>query len=361
MIRAFARVTLVSLLASVPGAAMGQSADPKPVFESADVHTVAVSRIGTNMSGGVLRAARYDVRSATLVELINLAYGVDQDRILGGPSWLENDRFDVLAKAPAGATADTAKQMLQTLLADRFGVVVRKDTKPASVFVRTPGKGNHKMKPAAGGTDASATGCTPQPNGPPAPDTIPTIVAKCKNMTMNALAESVRQMAGGYVTHEVVNETKIDGTFDFDLTWTPRGALARAGADGISMFDAVEKQLGLKLEEKKVPMPVLIVEKANQKPSANPAGVATEPEGPVEFEVAEIKPAPTGSQGLRLQYLQGGRVNGEGALGELVAGSLGIPPNLRGDLLVGMPKAAGETRYTIVAKTPSTGAGAATR
>jgi uncharacterized protein (TIGR03435 family) len=360
MIRAFARVTVVSFLVSLPAAAIGQSADPKPVFESADVHTVAVSRIGTNMSGGSLRGARYDVRSATLVELINLAYGVDQDRILGGPSWLENDRFDVLARAPAGATADTAKQMLQTLLADRFGVVVRKDTKPASVFVLTAGKGNHKMKPAAGGTDASASGCAPQQNGPPAPDTIPTIVAKCKNMTMNALAESLRQMAGGYVTHEVVNETKIDGAFDFDVTWTPRGALARAGADGISMFDAVEKQLGLKLEEKKVAMPVLIVEKANQKPSANAPGVG-EPEGPVEFEVAEIKPAAPDSQGLRLQYLPGGRVNAEGALGELVAGSLGIPPNLRGDLLVGMPKVPGATRYTIVAKTPSTGAGAPTR
>src|SRR5439155_23610998 len=150
MIRALASVSLVLLL---PPAAIGQSPDPKPAFESADVHTVAVGRFGTNMSGGVLRAGRYDVRSATLVELIRLAYGVDDERILGGPSWLENDRFDVLAKAPAGATAETAKVMLQTLLADRFGLAVRKDTKPAAVFALSKGKSNHKMKPATGGSD----------------------------------------------------------------------------------------------------------------------------------------------------------------------------------------------------------------
>jgi len=58
MIRALARVTLVSFLTFLPGAAIGQSADPKPVFESADVHSIAVSRIGTNMSGGSLRGGR---------------------------------------------------------------------------------------------------------------------------------------------------------------------------------------------------------------------------------------------------------------------------------------------------------------
>src|SRR4029077_9905756 len=129
-----------------------------------------------------------------------------------------------------------------------------------------------------------------QQGPPPSPDAIPLAAVKCRNLTMASLAETLRQIAGGYVTHEAVDETGIEGAFDFDLSWTPRGALARAGADGVSLFDAIDKQLGLKLDEQKKSMPVLVVEKANQKPSANAPGVG-EPEGPVEFEVAEIKPS----------------------------------------------------------------------
>jgi len=354
MIRTLPAASLVCLLSA---ALLAQSADSKPTFESADVHTVAVGRLGTNMSGGVLRGGRYDVRSATMIDLIRLAYGVDDDRILGGPGWLENDHFDVLAKAPAGATAASAKLMLQALLVDRFGLALRKDSKPVSVFALVPGKGAHKMKTAA----EPGAGCQGvPPPGPPAPGTIPRGVITCKGVTMDAFAEFIRQAAGGYLTKEVVNETKLAGAFDFELWWTPRGALAQAGNDGVSVFDAVDQQLGLKIEDKKIPMPVLVVEKANQKPSANAAGVG-EPEGPVEFEVAEIKPSPPDAQGLRLQYLPGGRVNAEGPLGDLVAIALEIPPNLRNDLLVGMPKEPGAARYTIVAKTPSTGAGAAVR
>ena len=353
MVRALAGVTVALWLSTT---AFGQSPD-KPAFESADVHTISVGRFGTNMSGGVLRGTRYDVRSATLVELIRLAYGIDDERILGGPSWLENEHYDVLARTPAGTSADAAKQMLQALLADRFGLVVRHDNKPVDTFVLTKGKGAHKMKPAAGG---SATGCQGQGGPPPSPDAIPNIVVTCKSMTMKLFADELRQMAGGYFNHEVIDETGIDGTFDFDLSWTPRGALARAGADGVSAFDAVDKQLGLKVEPQKRPMAVIVIEKANQKPTANAPGVG-EVEGPVEFEVAELKPSPPDSQGLRFLWQPGGRVNGEGPLSDLIAIALAIPPNLRSDLLVGMPKAAGDVRYSIVAKTPTTGAGAGTR
>src|SRR5580765_398243 len=127
MIRTFSAASLVAVLSA---ALIAQSADSKPSFESADVHAVAVSRLGTTLTGGTLRGGRYDVRGATMIDLIHLAYSIDNDRVLGGPGWLETDYFDVLAKAPAGATADSAKLMLQALLVDRFGLVVRHDSKP---------------------------------------------------------------------------------------------------------------------------------------------------------------------------------------------------------------------------------------
>src|SRR5262245_14995437 len=198
-------LSTASLVCALSAAIAGQSGDSRPTFESADVHPVAVTRIGTSMAGGVLRGGRYDVRGANMVDLIRLAYGVDDDRILGGPAWLENDRFDVLAKAPAGATGDSAKQMLQALLADRFGLVVRHDSKPVPVFALVPGKGSHKMKTAEPGAGCQGV---PQP-GPPAPGTIPRGMITCKGVTMKAFAEFIRQAAGGYLTREVINETKI--------------------------------------------------------------------------------------------------------------------------------------------------------
>src|SRR5690348_5838631 len=77
-------------------------------FESADVHVSPPSTLA-QMSGGVLRSGRYELRNATMVDLIRTAYGVTDDKVVGGPSWLATDRFDVIAKTSAAATADVAK------------------------------------------------------------------------------------------------------------------------------------------------------------------------------------------------------------------------------------------------------------
>jgi len=65
------------------------------------------------MSGGVLRNGRYDLRNATMVDLITTAYNVQPDVVLGGPTWLETRRFDIVAKAPDGTRQDALRTMLQ--------------------------------------------------------------------------------------------------------------------------------------------------------------------------------------------------------------------------------------------------------
>src|SRR5438094_651160 len=87
-------------------------------FEIADVHVSAPTRFPSGRA--LLRGGRFEMRTATMVDLIRTAYGVDADRVLGGPSWLEMDRFDVIAKSPSKPNPETLKTMLQALLADRF-------------------------------------------------------------------------------------------------------------------------------------------------------------------------------------------------------------------------------------------------
>src|SRR6202012_2013676 len=84
-----------------------------------------------------------------------------------------------------------------------------------------------------------------------------------------------RQMAGGYFDHDVIDSTKLEGSWDFDLEWTPRGALAAKGPEGISVFAAVEKQLGLKVDMQNVPLPSLEIVSVNRKPTSNPQGIET--------------------------------------------------------------------------------------
>ena len=122
------------------------------------------------------RDGRHELYTATIVDLVSKAYGIDAGNVVGGPSWLEIDRFDVII--PAGGTPE----MLQALLADRFKLVVHKDTRTLSAFVLTAGK--HPLLKQSEGTGPG--GCeerqadhTPAMNGGLA----------CRNMTMAAFTE----------------------------------------------------------------------------------------------------------------------------------------------------------------------------
>ena len=180
MMRTFVFIGSVALLA--------QSADT-PRFEVADVH-VSAHTPNPNARGGVLRGGRYELRTANMVDLIGVAYGVDADKVLGGPSWLESDRFDVIAKAPASTPPETVKLMLQSLLADRFKLVVHKETKPLPSYALTVGKGKPKLKEADGSGDTGSK-FTLEPR--PAPEAggpvSPVLLYACHNVTMAAFGK----------------------------------------------------------------------------------------------------------------------------------------------------------------------------
>src|SRR5262245_6756855 len=120
MIRILACACLTAVLAIV---AFGQN---DAVFEIADIHTSP--RSNTTVMRTSTRPGRYELHNATMLDLIRTAYSFDADKVVGGPNWLEYDRFDVIAKTTAKPPDnDTLKLMLQALLADRFKLTVHKD------------------------------------------------------------------------------------------------------------------------------------------------------------------------------------------------------------------------------------------
>jgi uncharacterized protein (TIGR03435 family) len=338
----------LSFIALLSAAAFGQSEAAAPAFEIADVH-VSPKAMRPQLAGPFLRNGRYELRQATMVDLVSTAYGVGADKVQGGPNWLEADRFDVIAKAAGTTPPETVKLMLQGLLADRFKLVVHTDSKPLSVFVLSMGKGKPKMKEADSATPPGCQGVpqNPQPGAPSYQ------VVACHGFTMPALADLLPRMANAYVTSNVVDSTGLKGAWDFELKWTGRGQLAAQGADGISLFDAVDKQLGLKLEPQKIPQSVVVVDSVNQKPTANPPGVSTSlpPPPPAEFEVAEIKPSrPDEGQ---MVMMQNNRLDLKGlTLKDLIMAAWSIDDNP--DFLSG-PKFMDSVHYDVLAKVNTNG------
>jgi uncharacterized protein (TIGR03435 family) len=145
--------------------ALGQSTEPRLTFDAADVHVSAKTQ-NQYVRNAPARIGRYEVKTATMLDLIRIAYSFDPDKIVGGPHWLELDRFDVIAKLPPDATAESQKRMLQNLLQDRFQLVTHKDTKPLPTNALIVGK-KPLLKEAAG---TEQTGCRPQEaSGNPGP------------------------------------------------------------------------------------------------------------------------------------------------------------------------------------------------
>ncbi len=353
---------------------LGQTPDAsQPKFPMADVHVSTTSHFAVQSFGGVLRNGKYIDRDETMLQLIKGAYGVDDDNIGGGPGWLSSDLFDVIAKVPDGTTPAAANLMMRSLLADRFHLVIRNETRPLPRYVLSVAdvKGGAKLK-SAGGTGAPSCQQKPQPGGPGGggrggpgagpvdPASIPNIKVECRNVTSADIATNLQQMAGGYLDHAVIDSTKLEGPWDFDIEWTGRGLLAAKGSEGISIFDAVSKQLGLKLALENVPLPSLAIVSVNRKPTDNAPGVAAQlAEGPARFEAASIKPAdPDKPPFTGLRYNGGSQMHAGGTLREMIAMSLRIPPNVGGDTLLGLPKFADTNHWDITAKIPATGEGA---
>ncbi len=284
-------VAAVALVAvGLAGAIAGSPVLAQEAFE---VASVKPNRSGDmRIMFGVQPGGRFTATNTTVLEILRQAYDVQfPGQLEGGPEWIRSERFDVLAKAPAGApelSRETIGPMLRSLLRDRFSLAVHTDAREMPsydlVVARTDrrlGEGlvvsTAECAPRGRGPGPGARGGAPggPPPGPPAPGAPPPCGVfmglgriSAGNVTM---AEVVRLLAPR-VNRLVVDKTARDGRYQFELEFTPDqtpgippGGLP-AGvelppSDGPSLFTALQEQLGLKLDSSRAQLDVIVIDR----------------------------------------------------------------------------------------------------
>ena len=273
-----------------PAAAQDQSASHSYEYE---VASIKPDKSGTNMIRLMYSPGGLNATNSTVRMLINTAYGVEDNQLSGGPSWLNSEHYDIEAKMDS-ATADALhklsedegrlarQQMLQALLADRFKLAIHRETKELPVYSLVVDKNGLKIQEAKPGDT--------YPNGIKGPDG----KGGAGMMMMNGrgsltgqgvqIANLVRVLSR-QLGRSVVDKTGLTGKYDFALKWTPdesQGAMLRAPAggqpgaggapppdsSGPSIFTALQEQLGLKLESQKGPVEILVIDHV-ERPSEN--------------------------------------------------------------------------------------------
>jgi uncharacterized protein (TIGR03435 family) len=307
----------------------GQSAPPAK-FEAADVRvSVPVENgppaLSTAVRIGVPRNGRYDIARATMVDLIRTAYGVEADKVVGGPHWLEMNRYDIVAKVPASASRETVMPMLQTLLAERFGLVVRQEPKPVPANALVRNGGELRLR------DAASPGTCQQnlSTSPTAATPMLTLTLTCRGVSMAALAEQLTRLGASMTGAKgpVVDASDLRGGYDFDLQFVPS---ALSSTSGGQTFAQALAAVGLKLEAREVPIPTITVERVSETPTPNDAAAvaaAFPPQPPLEFDVAEIRPSVPGAGG-RSQILPSGQITLNAIPLRTMIGLAWNPPNV---------------------------------
>jgi uncharacterized protein (TIGR03435 family) len=281
-----------------PVGVFGQTA-PRAEFEVASIRPAAPLVAGSQVNVGVhVDGALVNCVALSLRDYIVAAYQVKFYQIQG-PEWMAGDRFDISGKLPAGATRSQVPEMLQSLIADRFEMKMHRETKDLPVYTLTVGKGGSKMKESAldeetgegpGGRGAVNVGASGGRAGVALSFGRGSsfVFADNKIVATKLTMVSFVDTLGRFLDRPVVDATGLTGNYDFELPFTPedyramqiRSAIAAGvvlppealrlleGGNGDSLFSAIQA-IGLKLEARKAPLEVLVVDSVRKTPTDN--------------------------------------------------------------------------------------------
>jgi uncharacterized protein (TIGR03435 family) len=206
------------------------------------------------------------------------------DVLVDGPTFLDTEHFDIVARTPKSGVGapihdgqlevappfSAAVMMLHALLVDRFRLDTHVEDRQTTVYALAVPDGESKLKRAGPAERASCKTLSGAA----------TVGVRCQNTTMAELAQDLQLWANGYIDHPVVDTTSLQGGWDFVLSWTPWNVLHPATpADGsspveappgaLSVFDAMERELGLRLDVQQHVVPVVVVDHVESMPTAN--------------------------------------------------------------------------------------------
>jgi bla regulator protein blaR1 len=281
-----------------------QNATPSPAAPEAkstaangpayEVASIKPNKSGGNMVRMMIRPDGLSAMGGTLQMLIENAYEIQYFQIVGAPKWVSSDRYDIEAKMD-GAEMERlktlsqdesrleSKRMLQALLVNRFQLVVHRETKELPGYALVIAKGGSKLHEAKPGDT--------YPNGIKGPDGKPGTGLMIMGgnggpVTGQGISvESLTRLLSQQLGRTIVDETGLKGNYDFTLQWTPderagpmpgapQGGGSRSDdappldSSGASIFTAIQEQLGLKLEARKVPVEMLVIDHV-EAPSEN--------------------------------------------------------------------------------------------
>jgi uncharacterized protein (TIGR03435 family) len=294
------RGAILAILAC--GAVFGQTAPARPEFEVASIKPSARPGAEQVHVGVQIDGAQVHFSYLSLMDYIQMAYRVKAHQVVG-PDWLASERFEIAATLPAGAAREQVADMMQALLTDRFQLKMHRDSMEFPVYALVVGKGGLKMKESPvdadtadgsgangggrGAVNVSATGGRGGVSvnlGNGSYYSFANNRFEAKKFTMAALADSLTR----YLDRPVVDLTELKGNYDFVLEVSPedyramliRSAIAAGvvlppealraleGVPDNSLFTAVQA-LGLKLEQRKAPLEVLMIDHMEKAPTAN--------------------------------------------------------------------------------------------
>jgi bla regulator protein BlaR1 len=241
----FRIVAAILLVGSIVAAALVLVTAQPLTFEAA---TVRPNTSGDMRQRSSTQGRTYTVVNMPLLRVIGTAYEVGPilSRLTGGPSWMQNERFDITATLPEGTTFRDVPAMMRTLLADRFKLVVRRETREAPAYALTLARDDGRLGPRL---RRSTIDC----------------VAEQKAGRQHPHCQT--RLLPSFAQRPVVDRTGLTGEFDVDIEIAPQSTAAGIDA-GRGIFTAITEQLGLKLEPISAPLEFIVIESV-ERPTAN--------------------------------------------------------------------------------------------
>jgi uncharacterized protein (TIGR03435 family) len=241
----------------------------QPPAPSFDAVSIKINRSGAQ--GGTSRGqpGRYVGVNVTLMRLIRLAYRPISE-FDGGPDWKDRDHFDVEAASSANPSQAEMLAMLRTMLADRFKLRARTETRALPVYELMVARSDGRLGPAL---TRVADACPPPPSGAPPAASAGAPLVRCGFTVQDGVLKgmgTLENIASELVIagRRTVDRTALAGVYSIDLRWSPDNVAGLPADAPPEIFTAAREQLGLRLQAATAPTEVLVIESA-ERPDEN--------------------------------------------------------------------------------------------